>query len=112
MMSQIASPRAALVQTLQNLLQPDEQLLWSARPQVRKLRIPAVVTWGVWGFLTSAIISLLLPVYFYWQSHHTQISLHEILWIYVPCFLPVFLAGFMQAFLKTFTAAFRKVPPY
>lgn len=114
-MSQIVSPRDALAQTLQNLLQPDEQLLWSAHPQVKKLRIPVAVTWGIWGFLTNAIMALLFTVYLYWQGSvdfHTQISLHEIVWIYIPGFLIVFLVGFMQVFVKTFTAAFRKAPPY
>jgi len=67
-MSQIVSPHDALHQTLRNRLQPDERLLWTDHPQVKKLRILVLAKWNVWDFLIRTIVVLLVIVCLDWPG--------------------------------------------
>ncbi len=110
-MNQTISPREPLLQTLQKLLQPAEQLLWSDSPHVRKLRFPVSSKARIFDLLCNAFLALLFPAFFYWMvSVNAQKPFP--FWINIPIVLCLFLLFSLRSFLKTFTAAFKKSPPY
>jgi hypothetical protein len=111
LMNQTISPHETLLQTLQELLQSDEQLLWSDSPHVRKLRFPVSSKARVFDLLCNAFLALLFPALFYWM---VSVNAHKPFpfWITIPIVLCLFLLFSLRSFLKTFTAAFKKSPPY
>lgn len=110
-MSQIAFSQEALQQTLQNLLQPDEQLLWSDYPHLKQLRIPLTSQKGAWNLLFDALQAFLLAAFLYWMNF---VIAHKpvLFWIAIALFLGLFLVFSLRSFLQTFTAALKKAPPY
>jgi hypothetical protein len=111
LMNQTISPREPLRQTLQTLLQPDEQLLWSDSPHVRKLRFPVSSKARIFDLLFNAFLALLFATFLSWI---VSVDAHKLVpfWINIPIFLCFFLLFSLRSFLKTFTAAFKKAPPY
>src|SRR5260370_41942346 len=110
-MDQVASPRDALRQILQNVLQPDERLLWSDHPQLKKLRSPLLSKEEGFDLLFIGIAAIPLTALFYGMI---SLSVHK--WASLQMCLALFPLVFglncLTTLLRTFTDVLKKAPPY
>src|SRR5690348_13243483 len=110
-MAQMAFPQVVLRQTLQNTLQPDEQLLWADHPQLKKRRSRLFSKEGGVDLVIIGIAAIPLTALFYGGislSGHKWASLQTCLIL----FPVVFGLNCLTTFLRPFTEVLKKAPPY
>jgi hypothetical protein len=114
-MIQVASSvQGAVPQTLQNILQPDEQPLWWERPQLKKMRSPLTSRDAFSALLSGVVCVLFLLIL---ACVETSISLQTLLTLPVligsiVAFFAICAASYFRLFLRTFVAASKKAPSY
>jgi hypothetical protein len=102
-------------QTIQNLLQAGEQLLWWDYPQLKKMRIPLTSNDVISALIFGTVSAILFTAFFYVaKSMYTQRP--SALWVNIEIFSGIFVCALLFAYqrplLCTFTDVLKEVPPY